>query len=332
MLRKAMVSLAVASVFVPAADAAATCSRRAVAGDRVLRGVFNPRNDSMAYVEYGEKHFGKTGADFGFELVVGVASPGRKHTLLRLPPERSPGDGRLEPDRWTLDVYWLPSGRFILATDGCRSWLLDAGGSVCTKVSIDRGWYVTNEEVALPHGDCLMLNGLLHDWNPMRGWAQPWLCDSRGRLRVDERGEGGGIRTGSPDRRHVLYDSDPTDRSGYYRVGSREERWLWVSRATGKAKHRVARIGWGSGATWVDSEWLEYFVGSDDPNAAWPRRQQIGIYNIGTHEGQLLTRGPFHHGLCDYRDGRFLVTETPADYRQRFISRLYVIEPLRVRV
>jgi hypothetical protein len=84
---------------------------------------------------------------------------------------------------------------------------------------------------------------------------------------------------------------------------------------------------------WLDDEWVAY--------ATWMRKEtgytrQIGIVNTRTLQGQRLTGGPYVHTLCDYKDGCFLISETPTTptggNHAEYTSRLYVIEPLRVRM
>ena len=61
-------------------------------------------------------------------------------------------------------------------------------------------------------------------------------------------------------------------------------------------------------------------------------RSQLVVRNLETGAGQILTKGPFHHELVDYHDGQFLVKETPVGENPTDQSRLFIIEPQRVRM
>lgn len=134
----------------------------------------------------------------------------------------------------------------------------------------------------------------------------------------------------SPDGKHVIYagraDGQP-DRH------PQVPRQLWVKRSDGGSRRRLAeKVGWIH--HWLDNEWVVYYTDRLTNSSA---QQQIGIVNIHSLRGQLLTKGPFHHTLCDSRSGRFLVAEEPAQEgdeqaHRTYTSRLYIIEPLRVRM
>lgn len=299
---------------------------RAVPGDRVIDGAFSPRDSSIAYVRYGTKRFSADGASFAFDVVIGVKNGGRQRDLLTMHPEQPGASGSYtrEPE----GIRWLPSERYLLASMGPWGWLVKADGSLHTKVALHGDWYVTNDELDLSWHDMMSLRAFLREWNPMAGLAQPWLYDRTGNVRVLNRSEADHIWIRSPDRRHVLYKSGPSG-DPLAPFGPEQGVWLWVTRTDGQGKRRVVRIGSGR-ATWLDSEWLAYWP--EPLGGPWPCERQIGIFSIHTGGGQVLTSGPYYHTLRDYRNGRFLITEEPVEERATYASRLYVIEPLRVRL
>ncbi len=134
----------------------------------------------------------------------------------------------------------------------------------------------------------------------------------------------------SPNYGHDVYFGRPDGEPDQGVSGSTD---LWVQRADGSGRRRlVGGAGVGS-EQWLDSRWVAYSTPTGD---GYPAERQLGIVNIHTGRSQLLTEGDYHHTLVDYRDGRFLITETPTredgGQHAEYTSKLYIIEPLRVRM
>lgn len=129
----------------------------------------------------------------------------------------------------------------------------------------------------------------------------------------------------SPDGERILYVRE----EAVGLASSPPQRDLWVMRRDGWDDRLLARnVSWSH--QWLNTDWVAYST-SRDPES---RDLQLGIADVRTGEGQLLTRGPFRHVLCDFRDGRFLVEEHPLgpSGHTTHSCDLYIIEPLRVRM
>jgi len=84
-------------------DCGATRYRQVVPGERVADAAFSPKDGSVAYIEYGRKHFDETGARYAFEVVVGHSKGGTSRALLSVPPtetSRGPRQARIADVRW----------------------------------------------------------------------------------------------------------------------------------------------------------------------------------------------------------------------------------------
>ena len=360
----------------------ATRYRQVVPGGRVADAALSPKDGSVAYIEYGRKHFDESGARYAFDVVVGHSKGGAARALLRVPPAETkdgPRQARI------ADVRWLRSGRYVLALRGPYDkggWLLAPDGSLATKVGRHGDWFVTNDEVDLTWHEAMAVNGYLRSYDSVMGESDPWLWYGIGPMQVHRqfvgcaariaspltgpqfaalrlpaqplRGPGvtwavgGQRRSGAPrvvftcgdpasritsaDGRHTIYIAgDGGDPDGESHSAARH---LWVQRSDGRGRRLLARdvSYWHQ---WLDDEWVVYSQHAPADGGA-SGVMQLGIINVRTERGQLLTAGRYHHILRDYRDGRFLVTEhalgKDGEGYSAHKSRLYIIEPLRVRM
>jgi hypothetical protein len=133
----------------------------------------------------------------------------------------------------------------------------------------------------------------------------------------------------SPHRRWLSYLSDA---SGVARhTGEGQDQCLAVKRLDGSRLRVLARgVDWYH--EWLDDNWLVYGTRGRE-RYGWER--QFAVVRVSDGAGQALTKGAFHHRICDYRNGTFLVVEHPLADEEAYAyytSRLYAIQPQRVRL
>jgi hypothetical protein len=348
----------------------ATRSWQVTTDGRSMRGAFSPEGDRIAYVQYGPKSFDKAG-NYGFETRVRVWSKSGDRVLLRVPPVSKRGGPDHALGLWTqhLAVRWLPSGRHLVVGrpsypgDG---WIVAADGSRKTRAAVytrrkggSPSWYVTNDVYPLGHDDEIAVARLL----PYLGGdfaLAPWVYDGVAPPLVQHQGTswpvmpGGSLqhplivpavlyaRPGGSASSRTITPSDgltftcgdpqgrctgPDGRHILYRHAQDGSSDLWVVHKGGSGDHRLVRDVWTD--EWLTRSWVVYTTrggrSSESP-------KQVGIINIHTRSGQLLTAGPFEHKVCDYRNGRFLIEEHPTGQSGELQANLYVIEPLRARM
>jgi len=167
----------------------------------------------------------------------------------------------------------------------------------------------------------------LSDSNTLRWAPAPLSPDTRAQL-WRTCGDMLGRRY-SPYRRWLSYLADASGAADH--VGEGDEQCLAVKRPDGSEVRVVARgVDWYH--EWLDDDWLVYSTRGRG-RSAW--ECQYAIVRATDGVGQGLTAGAFHHEICDYRNGTFLVVEHPlrdAEGYGHYQGRLFCIQPRRVEL